>query len=37
MIRLTRAALHRIQKLPKLVKSFFQQPECQYAVCDNIF
>lgn len=24
------AALHRIQKLPGLVKSF-QQPECQYA------
>lgn len=25
------AALRRIQKLPGLVKSFFQQPECQYA------
>lgn len=25
------SALHRIQKLPNLVRSFFQQPECQYA------
>jgi transposase len=25
------AALRRIQKLPELVKSFFRQPECQYA------
>ena len=29
--RLALAALRRIQKLPALVRSFFQQPECQYA------
>ena len=29
--RLALAALRRIQKLPTLVRSFFQQPECQYA------
>jgi hypothetical protein len=31
MMRLARTALHRTQKLPKLAKSFFLQPECQYA------
>jgi transposase len=31
MKRLALGALRRIQKLPKLVKSFFLQPECQYA------
>ncbi len=31
MKRLALGALRRIQKLPALVKSFFQQPECQYA------
>ena len=31
MKRLALGALRRIQKLPSLVKSFFQQPECQYA------
>lgn len=31
MKRLALGALRRIQKLPNLVKSFFQQPECQYA------
>ena len=30
--RLALAALRRIQKLPALVKSFFQQPECQYII-----
>jgi transposase len=29
--RLAIGALRRIQKLPALVRSFFQQPECQYA------
>jgi transposase len=31
MKRLALSALRRIQKLPNLVRSFFQQPECQYA------
>ncbi|MDN0085783.1 IS630 family transposase [Crenobacter sp. SG2305] len=31
MKRLAIGALRRIQKLPGLVKSFFRQPECQYA------
>lgn len=31
MKRLAISALRRIQKLPELVRSFFQQPECQYA------
>jgi hypothetical protein len=31
MKRLAIGALHRIPKLPALVKSFFRQPECQYA------
>jgi len=31
MKKLALGALRRIQKLPRLVKSFFQQPECQYA------
>lgn len=31
MKRLAIGALRRIQKLPELVKSFFRQPECQYA------
>lgn len=31
MKKLARGALRRIQKLPELVKSFFRQPECQYA------
>lgn len=31
MKRLVLGALRRIQKLPGLVKSFFHQPECQYA------
>ncbi|KVN90080.1 transposase [Burkholderia ubonensis] len=31
MKRLAIGALRRIQKLPALVKSFFRQPECQYA------
>ena len=31
MKRLALGALRRIQKLPALVKSFFRQPECQYA------
>ena len=31
MKRLALGALRRIQKLPGLVKSFFRQPECQYA------
>lgn len=31
MKRLAIGALRRIQKLPHLVRSFFQQPECQYA------
>jgi hypothetical protein len=31
MKKLALGALRRIQKLPSLVKSFFQQPECQYA------
>ena len=31
MKRLAIGALRRIQKLPNLVRSFFQQPECQYA------
>jgi len=30
--RLALTALRRIQKLPALVKSFFQQPECQYII-----
>jgi transposase len=30
--RLALGALRRIQKLPELVKSFFQQPECQYVL-----
>jgi transposase len=25
------SALRRLQKMPNLVKSFFNQPECQYA------
>ena len=29
--RLALSALRRIQKLPALIRSFFQQPECQYA------
>lgn len=29
--RLATGALRRIQKLTALVKSFFRQPECQYA------
>ena len=32
MKRLALGALRSIQKLPDLVKSFFQQPECQYAL-----
>jgi transposase len=31
MKKLTLGALRRIQKLPRLVRAFFQQPECQYA------
>jgi transposase len=31
MKKLALGALRRIQKLPRLVKAFFQQPECQYA------
>lgn len=31
MKRLALGALRRIQKIPSLVRSFFQQPECQYA------
>jgi len=31
MKRMALSALNRIQKLPELVKSFFRQPECQYA------
>ena len=31
MKRMAICALRRIQKLPRLVRSFFQQPECQYA------
>jgi hypothetical protein len=31
MKKLALGALRRIQKLPRLVKSFFQQPECRYA------
>jgi len=31
MKRLALGALRRIQKLPQLVRSFFRQPECQYA------
>ncbi len=31
MKRLALGALHRIQKLPELVRSFFRQSECQYA------
>ena len=31
MKRLALGALRRIQRLPKLVQSFFQQPECRYA------
>ena len=31
MKRLALGALRRIQKLPALVRSFFRQPECQYA------
>lgn len=31
MKKLALGALRRLQKLPRLVKSFFQQPECQYA------
>jgi hypothetical protein len=31
MKKLALGALRRIQKLPRLIKSFFQQPECQYA------
>jgi transposase len=31
MKRLALGALRRIQKLPELVRSFFRQPECQYA------
>ena len=31
MKKLALGALRRIQKLPELVKSFFLQPECQYA------
>ena len=31
MKRMAISALRRIQKLPRLVRSFFQQPECQYA------
>jgi transposase len=31
MKKLALGALRRIQKLPGLVKSFFRQPECQYA------
>lgn len=32
MKRLALGALRRLQKLPKLVQSFFKQPECQYIV-----
>jgi len=31
MKKLALGALRRIQKLPALVKSFFRQPECEYA------
>ena len=31
MKKLALGALRRIQKLPDVVKSFFRQPECQYA------
>jgi hypothetical protein len=30
MKKLAIGALRRIQKLPRLVRSFFQQPVCQY-------
>jgi transposase len=32
MKKLAIGALRRIQKLPRLVRGFFQQPECQYAI-----
>jgi hypothetical protein len=31
MKKLALGPLRRIQKIARLVKSFFQQPECQYA------
>jgi len=31
MKTLALGALRRIQKLPALIKSFFRQPECEYA------
>ena len=31
MKKLALGALRRLQKLPRLVRSFFLQPECQYA------
>lgn len=37
MKRLAVGARRRIQKLPELVKSFFRNPECQYALCDIYF
>ncbi|OAI06443.1 hypothetical protein A1353_09470 [Methylomonas methanica] len=29
--KLVQSAMHRLQKLPDVVKSFFRHPECQYA------
>ena len=37
MKRLALGALRRIQRLPSLVKSFFRQPECQYALIRHYF
>ena len=37
MKKLALGALRRIQKLPQLVKSFFRQPECQYAAICTFF
>ena len=31
MTRIARSVLQRLQKMPQLVRSFFRQPECQYA------
>jgi transposase len=29
--KLVQSAMHRLQKLPDVVKSFFRHPECRYA------
>ncbi|WP_200259800.1 transposase [Halorhodospira neutriphila] len=35
MLALARSVPHRIQRMPRLVRSFFHQPECQYILANQ--